>query len=88
VGEVGRGEDLHHTLPDVQSGRYAGFRQQIGWSPRVVEQDLVVADVKLDRGPSGRVALLGAGRIQGDTRLLCTFLSQIESSEITEITVT
>jgi hypothetical protein len=40
------GEDVHHALPDVKFGRGAGFRHQIGVSARIVEQDLVLANVR------------------------------------------
>jgi hypothetical protein len=43
------GEDVHHALPDMKLSGRARIRQQMGVSARIVEQDLVGADVKQDR---------------------------------------
>jgi hypothetical protein len=43
------GEDVHHALSDVKLSSQAGLRQQFCITARVVEQDLVLADVKQDR---------------------------------------
>ena len=55
-GDVG-GEDVHDALPDMEFDCRTGLRRQIGVAARVVEQDLVLADVKQDGWQADRFAI-------------------------------